>query len=82
MVKVMSGIAYSLDEDYDAGFKTAVNNEQNNLALAYLVRKLEVQDEKIAQLEEKVQKLESKPAAPRKTTKKTTASKDSEENTD
>ena len=81
MAKVMSGIAYSLEGDFDEGFKTAVNNEQNNLALAYLVRKLDKQDERIEELEKAVQELGSKPAAPRKTTKKTTTSKETEEST-
>lgn len=64
---VMTGQLFSLDEDYEAGLQQAVNNNQPSLAFQYLLRKLEAQDARIAELEERIAS-EPKQEAPRKTT--------------
>lgn len=75
-----SGSRFQLDEDYDAGFKQAVSNNQSSLALHYLLVKLEKMEEEIAELkaEKKTAAPAPKPAA-KKATKKTTAASKSDD---
>jgi hypothetical protein len=54
-------MAYELEDDVDAGYKKAVDNNQTNLALRYLNAIIERQTSDIADLKAELKELKSTP---------------------